>query len=63
MDVCEALLLDVVAFKVHHNGHSNVLELGGPTFDSITTQEFSMVDDYMEDLKKPQNCQNWGRLE
>ena len=38
MDVCETLLPDVVAFKVHHNGHSNVLELGGPTFDSITTQ-------------------------
>ena len=23
-------------------------------------QEFSMVGGYMEELKKPQNCQNWG---
>ena len=25
----------------------------------FTTQEFSMVGSYMEDLKKRQNCQNW----
>ena len=23
-------------------------------------QEFSMVGGYMENLEKPQNCQNWG---
>ena len=36
-----------------------VCELNGPTF-GFTMQEFSMVGDYTEDLKKPQNCQNWG---
>ena len=26
----------------------------------FTVQEFSMVYTYMENLKKPQNCENWG---
>ena len=26
----------------------------------FNTQEFSMVCGYMENLEKPQNCQNWG---
>ena len=34
-------------------------ELSGPT-SRFTVQEFSMVGDYIEDLEKPQNCQNWG---
>ena len=34
-------------------------ELSGPT-SRFTMQEFSMVGDYIEDLEKPQNCQNGG---
>ena len=34
-------------------------ELSGPTF-GFTMQGFNMVGGYTEDLKKPQNCQNWG---
>ena len=33
-------------------------ELSGPTF-RFTTQEFSMVGGYTENLEKPQNGQNW----
>ena len=29
------------------------------TYFRFTTQELSMVGGYMENLKKPQNCQNW----
>ena len=49
--VCE---LDVVP-KAHLNNHS--CECSGPTF-RFTTHRFSMVGSYMEDLVKPQNCQN-----
>ena len=38
---------------------SQVCELNEPTF-WFTMQEFSMVGSYTEDLKKSQNCQNWG---
>ena len=31
----------------------------GPTF-GFTTQKFSMVGGYTEDLEKTQSCQNWG---
>ena len=34
-------------------------ELSGLT-SRFTMQEFSMVGNYIEDLEKPQNCQNWG---
>ena len=38
---------------------SQLRELSGPTF-IFTTQEFSIVGGYTENLEKRQNCQNWG---
>ena len=54
--VC-ANLLNVVAPETHLNDHSyslRELKLW------VTTQEFSVVGGYKEDLEKPQNCQNRG---
>ena len=48
--VCEPLMPDAVASKMQ----SQLSTFG------FTTQEFSMVGGYTENLKKPQNCQNWG---
>ena len=48
--VCEPLMPDVVAPKVHPN---NQLTFG------FTMQEFSMVGSYTEDLNKLQNCHYW----
>ena len=42
---------DVLAPEAYQNGRSYVRELSGPTFE-FTTQEFSMVGGYTEDLKK-----------
>ena len=53
--VCEPLMPDVVASKAQ----SELCELSGSTFE-FNAQEFSMVGGYMENLKKPQNHQNWG---
>ena len=53
--VCEPLMPDVVVSKAQ----SQLCELSGSTY-GFNTQEFSMVGGYMENLKKPQNCQNWG---
>ena len=55
MGVCEPLMPDVVASKAQ----LQLCKLSGPTF-GFTTQEFSMVGGYTENLEKPQNCQNWG---
>ena len=35
MDVCETLLLDVVAPEAYQNGCSYIHELSGPKFDSL----------------------------
>ena len=53
--VCEPLMPDVVAPKVHQNNRS----YGGPTL-GFTTRKFSRVDGYTENPEKPLNCQNWG---
>ena len=47
MSVCEILMLDVGAPEAHQNDRSYVCEL----YFRFTTQEFSMVGSYMEDLK------------
>ena len=53
--VCQPLMPDVVASKAQ----SQLCELSGSTFE-FNAQEFSMVGGYIENLEKPQNCQNWG---
>ena len=55
MDVCKTLVPNVVAPEVLQNDHSYVCELSWPNF----VFKFSMIGSYMEDLRKPQNCQNW----
>ena len=53
MGVCETLLLGVMAPEAHQNDHSYVCELS-----RSTTQEFSMVGGYTEDLKKNTKLSN-----
>ena len=53
--MCEPLMPDDVASKAQ----SQLCELSGSTY-GFNTQEFRMVGGYMENLEKPQNCQNWG---
>ena len=36
MDMCETLILDVMAPEAHQNNHSSVCELSGLTFDSLS---------------------------
>ena len=48
MGMCETLMLDVMA---PGNDHSCVYTLAQWTYFLFTTQEFSMVDGYTEDLK------------
>ena len=54
MGVYEPLIPDVVASKTQ----LQLCEFSGPTFRFIT-QEFSMVGGYTQNLKKPENYQNW----
>ena len=49
--VCKTLMPDVVTPKAHQNDHS---------YFRFTTQEFSMVGGYTEDLKKPQKLSKLG---
>ena len=58
-DVYKTLMLDVVAPEAHQNDSSYVSELSGPTFNPLH-KNFAGWAFYMEDLKKLQNCQNWG---
>ena len=58
--MCETLMPDVVVPETHQKDRSYVREISEPTYFRFTTQECSMVGGYTEDLKKPQNCQNWG---
>ena len=53
--MCETLMSDVVAPEAHQNDW-----LGSADLLSIHYARISMVGGYTEDLKKPQNCQNWG---
>ena len=53
--VCKLSMPDVVASKAQ----SQLCELTGSTI-GFDAQEFSMVGAYTENLKKPQNGQNWG---
>ena len=47
---------DVVAPEAHRM----IAAMDGSSLDfQFTMQEFSMVGGYTEDLKNPQNCQNW----
>ena len=50
--LCKPLMPDVVAPKTHSNNRSYVSSTDLPL-------EFSMVGGYTENLKRPQNCQNW----
>ena len=54
----QPLTPNVMAPKVHQNDRSYVSSVDLPY--GFTTQEFSMVGGYTENLEKPQNCQNWG---
>ena len=55
MGVCKPLMPDVVSSKAQ----LQLCDLIGPTF-GFTMQKFSMAGSYTENLKKPQNYQNWG---
>ena len=56
--VCEPLMPDVVALKVHQNKLSYVSS--ADLLLDLLHKNNSMVGSYMEDLENPQNCQNWG---
>jgi len=56
---CFVRTFDIWYCATHSASQLQVCELSGPTF-RFTTQEFSMVGGYMENLEKPQNCQNLG---
>ena len=49
---------DVVEPKAHQNDRNYVSSVD--LLSKFTMQGFTMEGSYMEDLQKPQNCQNWG---
>ena len=56
--VCEPLMPDVVAPKVHQNNHSYVISVDLPS-DSLR-ENLARWAVTWRILKKTQNCQNWG---
>ena len=57
MGVCKPLMPDVMVSKAHQNNCNYVTQR---TTFGFTMQKFSMAGSYTENLKKPQNYQNWG---
>ena len=50
--LCEPLIPDVIVSEAHQYNHNYVLELSGPTFDSLHKNLGYIVGGYMEDVKK-----------
>ena len=56
MDVCETLLLDVVAPEAYQNGCSYIHELSGPKFDSLCINLAWLAVTQRTSKKKTRTC-------